>query len=83
MCFNQQDNLKTYKEMKVYLYTLSLSTRCRRATSFMPQPLYPQKKSPKHPFDRWLGVFQTQFACCGEENTVLRKFIPAFQMTIL
>jgi hypothetical protein len=64
MCFIQKDNMKVYKEVKVYLYTISLSIRCRKATSFMSQPLHSQRKSPKYPFNRWFGVFQSQFGYC-------------------
>jgi hypothetical protein len=48
-----------------------------------PATLSSKKESPEYPFDRWLGVFQSQFGYCGEEETVLRKFIPIFQMTSL
>jgi hypothetical protein len=34
----------------------------------MPQPLYPQGKSPWYPLDRRLGRSQSQFGCSGEEK---------------
>jgi hypothetical protein len=35
----------------------NLGTRLRWVVSFMPWPLYPQRKSPSYPFDRrWVGL---------------------------
>jgi len=36
--------------------------------SFMPQPLYPQGKSPWYPLDRRLGEPQSWSGCGGEEK---------------
>jgi hypothetical protein len=47
---------------------LELSTRWRWMVSFMPQSLYPLRKSPRYPFDRRLGRPQSRFGRCREEK---------------
>jgi hypothetical protein len=36
--------------------------------SFMPQPLYPQRRSSQYPMDRRLGGPQRMYGCSGEEK---------------
>jgi hypothetical protein len=47
---------------------LDLGTRWRWVVSFMPQPLYPQGKSPWYPLDRRLGGAQGQSGHSSEDK---------------
>jgi hypothetical protein len=47
-------------------HILDLSTRWRLVVRLPPMPLYIQRKSPRYPLDRWLGVPQSRSGRGGE-----------------
>jgi hypothetical protein len=61
--------ISKHHAMKTYGSTiLDLSTRWRRVVGFMPQPLYPQEKSPWYALYRRLGGPQSRSGHSGEEK---------------
>jgi hypothetical protein len=61
--------MKAYWGVEVELHTLfDLGTRWRCVVGFMPQPFYPQRKSPWYLLDRRLG---------GPQDMVVKRKIPS------
>jgi hypothetical protein len=48
---------------------LNLGTRWKWMVSFTPQPLYPRRKNPWNPLDKWLGELQSRCWRSGEDET--------------